>query len=287
MSTLRGNLQSLSLTDVVQLLHVNRKTGKLHVINGKHTGTLFVLNGEVIHAETPQTSGESAAFEVLEWDKGEFEFVVAQFKVPTSIHRSMQDLLMESARTADSRKRLRSIFPNLHAVPWPRLQGPKLTQGLKLFAEDSKVLPFLDGYRDFLEVIAASAQSEVGVLQTCLLLKEAGRLQILEPAVTLSVIPMKGSFFKKADHVELSKTVASVWSYMGPYKWDPIRNVRIIGPEGPAIQAVKFVDGMEDQTVSIPKELMQAWGLPEGIFVSIRPAPNSPAGPPTPQLNLP
>jgi hypothetical protein len=272
---------------VVQLLHVNRKTGKLHVINGKHTGTLFVLNGEVIHAETPQTSGESAAFEVLEWDKGEFEFVVAQFKVPTSIHRSMQDLLMESARTADSRKRLRSIFPNLHAVPWPRLQGPKLTQGLKLFAEDSKVLPFLDGYRDFLEVIAASAQSEVGVLQTCLLLKEAGRLQILEPAVTLSVIPMKGSFFKKADHVELSKTVASVWSYMGPYKWDPIRNVRIIGPEGPAIQAVKFVDGMEDQTVSIPKELMQAWGLPEGIFVSIRPAPNSPAGPPTPQLNLP
>ena len=29
MSTLRGNLQSLSLTDVVQLLHVNRKTGKL------------------------------------------------------------------------------------------------------------------------------------------------------------------------------------------------------------------------------------------------------------------
>jgi hypothetical protein len=287
MSTLRGNLQSLSLTDVVQLLHVNRKTGKLHVINGKHTGTLFVLNGEVIHAETPQTAGESAAFEVLEWDKGEFEFVVAQFKVPTSIHRSMQDLLMESARTADSRKRLRSIFPNLHAVPWPRLQGPKLTQGLKLFAEDAKVLPFLDGYRDFLEVIAASAQSEVGVLQTCLLLKEAGRLQILEPAVTLSVIPMKGSFFKKADHVELSKTVASVWSYMGPYKWDPIRNVRIIGPEGPAIQAVKFVDGMEDQTVSIPKELMQSWGLPEGIFVSIRPAPNSPSGPPPHQLNLP
>jgi hypothetical protein len=66
---------------------------------------------------------------------------------------------------------------------------------------------------------------------------------------------------------------------MGPYKWDPIRNVRIIGPEGAAIQAVKFVDDLEDQTVCIPKELMQAWGLPEGIFVSIRPAPNTPAVP--------
>jgi hypothetical protein len=276
MSTLRGNLQSLSLTDVVQLLHVNRKTGKLHVINGKQTGTLFVQNGEVIHAETPQTAGESAAFEVLEWDKGEFEFVVTQIKVTASIHRSVQDLLMESARTADSRKRLRSIFQNLHAVPWPRVHGTKLTQGLKLFPEDEKVIPFLDGYRDFLEVISTSEQSEVGVLQTCLLLKEAGRLQVLEPAVTLSAVPMKTGFFKKADHIELSKTVAAVWSYMGPYKWDPIKNVRILWQDGAAIQPVKFVDDLEDQSVCIPKELMQSWGLPEGIFVSIRPAPNTP-----------
>jgi hypothetical protein len=47
MSNLRGNLQSISLTDVVQLLHVNRKTGKLYVINGKRTETLFVVNGDV------------------------------------------------------------------------------------------------------------------------------------------------------------------------------------------------------------------------------------------------
>lgn len=276
MSTLRGNLQSLSLTDVVQLLHVNRKTGKLHVINGKHTGTLFVLNGEVIHAETPQTSGEPAAFEVLEWDKGEFEFVAAHLKVASTIHRTVQDLLMESARTSDSRKRLRSIFLNLRAVPWPRLHGSKLTQGLKLFPEDTKVIPFLDGYRDFMEVIAASEQSEVAVLQTCLLLKEAGRLQVLDPAVTLSAVPMKAGFFKKADHVELSKTVSSVWSYMGPYKWDPIKNVRILWPDGAAVQAVRFVDDLEDQTVCIPRELMQSWGLPEGLFVSIRPSPNTP-----------
>jgi hypothetical protein len=276
MSTLRGNLQSLSLTDVVQLLHVNRKTGKLHVINGKHTGTLFVQNGEVIHAETPQTSGESAAFEVLEWDKGEFEFVVVQFKVTPTINRSVQDLLMEAARTSDSRRRLRSIFPNLHAVPWPRTRGMKLVQDLKVFPEDEKVIPHLDGYRDFLEIIQASGQSEVAVLQTCLLLKEAGRLLVLEPAVTLPVTAMKTGFFKKADHVELPKEIATVWSCMGPYKWDPIRFVRISWAEGSAIQPVRFTEGHDDPVVALPKELMQSWGLPEGIFVSIRPAPNTP-----------
>lgn len=273
MSNLRGNLQSISLTDVVQLLNVNRKTGKLYVINGKHTGTLFVVNGDVVHAETPQTVGESAAFEVLEWDKGEFEFAAAKFKVPTSIRRSVQDLLMESARTADSRKRFRAVFPNLHAVPWPILKEPQLTQGLKLFAEDRRILPFLDGFRDFTEVMAVSSMTEISVLQTSLVLKEAGRLQVLEPSVTVSATPMKSGFFRKADHVELSKTVESVWKMMGPYRLEPIRNVRIIWPDGPAVEPVQFVAGLEDQSLSIPKELMQAWNLPEGIFVSVRPAP--------------
>ncbi len=274
MSNLRGNLQSISLTDVVQLLNVNRKTGKLYVINGKHTGTLYVVNGDVVHAETPQAVGESAAFELLEWDKGEFEFAAApKLKVPTSIRRSLQDLLMESARTADSRKRFRSIFPNLHAVPWPVLREPHLTQGLKLFAEDRKVLPFLDGFRDFTEVMAVSDMNEVSVLQTCLALKEAGRLQVLEPSITVSVTPLKSGFFRKTDHVELSKTVESVWKMMGPYRADAIRNVRIIWPDGPAVEPVQFVSGGDDQSLSVPKELMQAWNLPEGIFVSVRPAP--------------
>jgi len=273
MSNLRGNLQSISLTDVVQLLNVNRKTGKLYVINGKHTGTLYVLNGEVVHAETPQTVGESAAFEVLEWDKGEFEFAATKFKAPTSIRRSSQDLLMESARTADSRKRFRSIFPNLHAVPWPVLREPQLTQGLKLFPEDRKVLPFLDGYRDFSEVVSVSDMSEITVLQTCLSLKEAGRLQVLEPSITVSATPLKTGFFRKADHVELSKTVESVWKMMGPYRTEPIRNVRIIWPDGPAVEPVQFVSGVDDQSLCVPKELMQSWNLPEGIFVSVRPAP--------------
>jgi pyruvate/2-oxoglutarate/acetoin dehydrogenase E1 component len=53
MSTLRGNLRSISLMDVVQLLNVNRKTGKLIVTQEKTSGILYVLNGDVVHAETP------------------------------------------------------------------------------------------------------------------------------------------------------------------------------------------------------------------------------------------
>lgn len=273
MSTLKGSLQSISLMDVVQLLNVNRKTGKLYVINGKRSGILFVQNGQVIHAETPDTNGETAAFDVLEWEKGEFEFIGTKIQAPTSIRRSLQDLLMESARTSDSRKRLRGIFPNLHAIPWPTKEDLALTQGLKLFAEDRRVLPFLDGYRTFMEVISASEQSEVAVLQTCLTLKEADRLLVLEPEVTLTVQVMKTGLFKKGDHVELSRSLEARWKEVGPYGRHPISSVRVLWHEGPAVESVQFVNGLPEGAIAIPKELLQAWGVPEGMFVGVRPAP--------------
>jgi hypothetical protein len=273
MSTLRGNLQSISLMDVVQLLHVNRKTGKLHVNQDKVSGILYVLNGDVVHAETPQVLGESAAFDILEWDRGEFEFITTRFKAPTTIKRSVQDLLMEAARTTDSRKHLRGIFPNLNVVPWPTLQEPLLTAGLRVFAEDRRVLPFLDGYRTFLEIMTVSEQSEVSVLQICSTLKAAGRLKLLEPSTSLSVVPIRSGFFRKASHVEVPKSVEANWLIDGPYGHSPITSLRIIWPDGVAVEQVRFVKGMADTSIGIPRELMQSWGLPEGIFVTVRPTP--------------
>jgi hypothetical protein len=271
MSTLRGSLQSISLMDVVQLLNVNRKTGKLIVNQGKTTGILYVLNGDVVHAETPQVLGEPGAFEILEWDKGEFEFVTTKFKAPTTIRRSVPDLLMEAARTADSRKHLRAIFPSLHVVPWPLMAEPALTQGLRIFQEDRRCLPFLDGYRTFLEVLQVSEQSEVSVLQACAQLKEAGRLKILEPGVSLVVMPQKGGLFKKADHVEVPRSLEARWQAMGPYA--AVNSVRLLWPEGPAVERVRFAKDLDEQHVAIPKELMQSWGLPEGMLITVRPAP--------------
>ena len=273
MFTLRGNLQSISLTDVIQLLHVNRKTGKLYVNQSKMSGTLYVLNGDVVHAETPLMVGESAAFEILEWEQGEFEFLAASFKAPASIKRSLPDLLMEGARTTDARKHLKSIFPNLHMVPWPSLPEPKLTAGLSLYPEDRKVIPYLDGYRTFLEVMTVSEQNDVTVLQTCATLKAAGRLTLFEPNVSLTITPLKTGFFRKGDQVQLSKAHEARWLSQGPYASNPIANVRIVWPDGLAVEQVQFTKAMNDQTIGIPKELMQSWGLPEGIFVTVRPTP--------------
>ncbi|HJW08274.1 MAG TPA: DUF4388 domain-containing protein, partial [Holophagaceae bacterium] len=165
MSNLKGSLDSISLTDVAQLLHVNRKTGLLKVSSGPLNGVLYFVNGEVVNAEALGLKGEMAAYEILELHTGTFDFLPTTVQTPQVIRRSVQDLLMDSARVSDSRKRLHSIFPTLTAVPWPKLTGDELTQGLKMFAEEKKLLPFFDGYRDFAEIMEATNQNDVAVLQ--------------------------------------------------------------------------------------------------------------------------
>ena len=272
MSTLRGKLQSISLVDVLQLLHANRKTGELLVTRPKQNGVLYVLNGEVVHAETAKAQGESAAFDILEWDQGGFEFVTTPVQGPVTIRRSVPDLLMEAARTTDSRKHLSGIFPDLNLVPWPTLKEPHLTKDLRIFAEDRPALAFLDGFRTLSEVIVDSQLGDVCVLQVCATLLAAGRLNLVKPTLNVSVALARTRFFQPANQVKLAKSHEAHWQALGPYGASPIGNVRVVWPRGSALAQVQFVKGMSDQTIGIPRELMQSWELPEGIFVGIRPA---------------
>jgi len=145
MTNLRGNLESISLTDVAQLLHVNRKTGLLQVSSGKVSGVLYFSSGEVIHAETQSAKGEPAAFEILEWVTGHFEFLTTHVQTTATIRRTIPDLLMDSARLQDSRKRLHSIFPRLTAIPWAPPAPPPRQVGVKQLTEGSQIQPVFLG----------------------------------------------------------------------------------------------------------------------------------------------
>ena len=273
MSNLKGNLQSISLVDLVQLLHVNKKSGQLRIEAGKTVGILFVTNGEIIQAEAGTTKGEVAAFDILEWERGEFEFIPGKVAVSQSIRRSIPDLLMESARTSDSRKRLRGMFPRLDLVPWATLKEPELTAGIKLYSEDRKVIPFFDGFRTFQEIMATSEQNEVAVLQAASILQEAGRLQVVDPTLQVTVGLFKTGLFKRGDHVELPKSIEAKWRALAPYRDGDFPNVRIQWAGGPALEPLQFGANVPEGVLLIPKELMQGMGLAEGDSVTVRPAP--------------
>lgn len=272
MNNLQGLLQSISLSDVVQLLHMNRKTGILRLQNGRFSGVLHVNGGEVVHAESGQTIGELAAFELLTWERGEFEFESSPVKPVGSIRRSVPDLLMESARTLDTRRRLKAYFPTLDAVPWTFLPEPALTAGLSLSTDARKVIPHFDGYHDFYQVMAATQQNEVAVLEAAFALLEADRLKTFEPSVPLTIGPLKARLFGKADRVEVGVIHESRWRGLQPYSHGLITQVRIQWRGGVAQEAVRFNADLADGAIAVPEAFLQSWGLGQGALVVVRPA---------------
>ena len=273
MSNFRGLLKSIGIADVVQLLHVNKKSGHLIMQDGRARGVLHVSGGEVVHAEAGQAIGEVAAFELLAWDRGEFEFVTCSVKPVGSIRRSVQDLLMESARTLDTRRRLRTYFPSLEAVPWTYLPEPALTAGLNLNPDARKIIQHFDGYQDFHQVMANTQMNEVAVLEAAFVLHEAERLQVFEPAVPLTVDTLKTGFFKKGDHVELGVIHESRWRGLQPYSHGLITHVRIQWRGGVAHELVKFSPDVSDGVLAVPDALLQVWGVGPSESVVVRPAP--------------
>lgn len=272
MSNLRGLLQSINVMDIVQMLHDNRKTGQLLLRNGRFHGVLFVSAGEIVHAESGPAIGEMAAFDLLAWDRGEFEFMAGPVKSVGSIRRTVPDLLMESARTLDTRRRLRAYFPTLEALPWTFLPEPALTAGLNLSPDIRMVIQQFDGYHDFHQVMAATQQNEVEVLEAAFVLLEAERLQVFEPSVPLTVETMKTGLFKKGDHVEVGVIHESRWRGLQPYSHGLITKVRIQWRGGVVHESVKFSAGLSDAVIAVPELLMQSWGVQPSDSVVVRPA---------------
>lgn len=272
MRNLQGLLESIGLMDVVQMLHMNRKTGLLRVRNGRFSGVMHVSNGEVVHAESGQALGETAAFELMAWDRGEFEFVTGPVKPVGSIRRSVPDLLMESARTLDTRRRLRGYFPTLDAVPWTYLPEPALTAGLNLAPDARKAIAHFDGYHDFHQVMAATQQNEVAVLEAAFALLEAERLQTFEPSVHLTAAVLKARLFGKADHVEAGVIHESRWRGLQPYSHGLITQVRIQWRGGVAQEAVRFNADLADGVIAVPEPLLQSWGIDPAASLMVRPA---------------
>jgi len=98
---LKGQLGNIGISDIANLLHLNRKTGMLKIRKGGFSAMLFFNEGEVVNAESNENTGEIAAFEIFQQTEGDFE---------------LHDLVLESARQKDTIKNLRRAVPKNYMI---------------------------------------------------------------------------------------------------------------------------------------------------------------------------
>ena len=93
-----GEVHGISLTSFLQMSEMERTSCTLKIKSGEKTGTLYLLKGALIAAETGVLLSEDAVFEILSWENPTIEIDDTPVNRKKEIQTALISLLMESVR---------------------------------------------------------------------------------------------------------------------------------------------------------------------------------------------
>jgi hypothetical protein len=141
-----GSLAEIQITDLIQLVGVSRKTGALHIRNGSERGEVYLVDGQVVHAQLGPHVGEEAVYAMVLATEGDFEFEPGDASPRRTISKGNTRLLMEAAQRVDEWRVVSRKVPSTDLVPEYVTQPDR---GDRIFLNTAEwlVLAKIDGRR--------------------------------------------------------------------------------------------------------------------------------------------
>lgn len=96
-----GTLRNIQITDIIQMCCLAGASLSIRVTQDNDHGTIYIEDGEVVHAKCGTSEGVEAFFTILGWPSGQFETMESPAIDKPTIKEACQFLLMEAARQAD------------------------------------------------------------------------------------------------------------------------------------------------------------------------------------------
>jgi Flp pilus assembly protein TadD len=164
---IRGRLSEAALSDVVQLLAMGRKVGRLGLSTRGALGHIFFHEGRVIHASIVNRliPAENAVYEMFSWTEGTFSFepgVEPDILTPR-LSIDPQSVMLEAARRVDEWSVISKKISS-PALVFAVNRELLLQSSYELTATQRALLPLIDGHRDVaaLEEAANLGSFEIG-----------------------------------------------------------------------------------------------------------------------------
>jgi hypothetical protein len=98
---IQGDLAEIPPFAVLQILEMGRKTGVLQVETDSGTGSLWLVDGAPVHAETKSQRGFDAAISIANAASGCFSFEPSRAAPESTVQASVTELLLEASRYLD------------------------------------------------------------------------------------------------------------------------------------------------------------------------------------------
>jgi hypothetical protein len=177
----QGSLAELHLPDIVQLMSVSGKSGVFQLTDGPLTGQIYLVNGQIVHAQLEDTQGEDAVYALAIWNKGEFKFELGVQTEARTVTKSNTNLLMEAARRLDEWRVLQKKIPSVDMIPeFVILEGRE--GQINLNTAEWLILSKIDGRRSLKQVAAASHLTVFEAAKMLYGLVSGGLIRLKDPS---------------------------------------------------------------------------------------------------------
>ncbi len=174
-----GNLEEISLADLLQLFGTSRKSGVLVVRTENRVGKIHLDEGLLHHAfleGQPDLKPFKAIYRMLGWKQGFFELEPpVKRKIENPLDMSVQEVLMEAIRQQDEFSTIQEQFPPLDARLV--LKTPLLAPLHELDPQRLEVLQLALNCPSVQVLLERSSQSDLETARVVIGLMDSGYLQ--------------------------------------------------------------------------------------------------------------
>ncbi len=114
---LAGSVEHLAISDLLQILSLNHKDGRVHLREGGEEGWIVFAEGEIVHAETGKVRGLKALYRMLGWNSAAFKLLPREgASSERTITAPAASTLMDGLVSLDEWTRWRVQLPRQESV---------------------------------------------------------------------------------------------------------------------------------------------------------------------------
>jgi hypothetical protein len=178
---LTGTFEDISFAELLQLLNVGHKSGRLTVWRGSERAQIFITEGEVARAVSRRERGPEVVYRVLGWRSGEFTFERSDATVAREINETTEALILEGMKRFDEWQHFEAEMPDMEVVLRQRVFAVN-ERWESLSPQARVILPLVDAKRNVATLIRESGLDPTQALQAVTELLVEGIVEEWQPS---------------------------------------------------------------------------------------------------------
>ena len=239
-----GDLSQVKLFDILKPLLMGKKTGKL-VFKGMESGEMYLEMGNIVHAKTPNSSGEFGFFTIMGWKTGRITFVPDEVPPERTIPIPSEQLLLNWSSRKIEWERIREVIPTNHTIF--RLCMQKTGENRNISLDQWNVLALSNGVKTISEIAKELNWGELKTVRTVYQLIQEGLLERVEVQRPLRKKLVGENFFSALEN-ELKRVMGPVAPFVIEDKLNEFGETEDSFPQD---QALAFIESMGEE---VPNE---------------------------------